>query len=207
MRTALTLLASLAVAATLAGCQKKADAASSADMSMGSATAKVTMIEYASVSCPHCARWNNDVFPTIKTKYIDTGRVRYVMREALTGEPSIAAAGFLTARCAGAGKYFQVVDAIYHSLEEMETTGQPRPILQRIAQSAGLSKEQFDTCIRDEKALKDLNARWEGYVKDDKINGTPTFIINGKRYEKGEMPLAEMEAAIAEAEARGKSPS
>lgn len=207
MRTALTLLAGLTAALTLAACQKKADTASAADMSMGDPKAKVTMVEYASVSCPHCARWNNEVFPTIKTKYIDTGRVHYVMREALTGEPSIAAAGFLTARCAGREKYFQVVDAIYHSLEEMETSGQPRPVLQRIAQSAGLSKEQFDACIRNEKSLKDLNDRWEGYIKDDKINGTPTFIINGKRYEKGEMPLAEMEAAIAEAEARGKTSS
>ena len=169
------------------------------DMTMGSPTAKVTMIEYASVSCPHCAEWAIDVFPAFKAKYIDTGKVFYVAREALTADPAIAAAGFLTARCAGKAKYFQVVDAVYHAQAQLETGGQPRTVLLNIARSAGMTDAQFDACIKDDKALTALNARWDRYVKDDHINGTPTFVINGKLYDKGEMTMAQMDAAVAEA--------
>ena len=103
MRLLATLAAVLAVA-SLAGCQKASTGAAADDMTLGNPKAPVTVIEYASVSCPHCAAFNNDVFPTLKAKYIDTGKVFYVAREALTSDPSIAAAGFLTARCAGKQK-------------------------------------------------------------------------------------------------------
>ena len=208
MRKILVAIVGLALAAGLASCQKLGSSAvTSEDMSMGSPTAKVTMVEYASVSCPHCARFDMEVFPAFKTKYIDTGQVRYVAREALTGDPAIAAAGFLTARCAGKDKYFQVVDAIYHSQQEMFTTGQPHAVLLNIARSAGLTDSQFENCIKDETALNALNARWEKYVREDKINGTPTFVINGKVYDKGEMSLPELDAAVAEAKASGKTAS
>jgi protein-disulfide isomerase len=144
-----------------------------------------------------------EVFPAFKAKYIDTGEVRYVAREALTGDPAIAAAGFLTARCAGKDKYFQVVDAIYHAQQEMFTGGEPHAVLLNIARSAGMTDDKFESCIKDETALNALNARWEKYVKDDKINGTPTFVINGKVYDKGEMSLKELDDAVAEAKAGG----
>ncbi len=201
-------LAGLCLTIALAACQKAgSDAVNADDMSMGNPAAKVTMIEYASVSCPHCARFDMDVFPAFKAKYIDTGQVRYVAREALTGDPAIAAAGFLTARCAGKDKYFQVVDAIYHAQQEMFTSGEPHAVLLNIARSAGLTDSQFDSCIKDDAALKALNGRWEHYVKDDNINATPTFVINGKVYNKGEMSLAELDAAVAEAKASGKTAS
>jgi len=201
-------LAGLCLTIALGACQKAgSDAVNAEDMSMGNPAAKVTMIEYASVSCPHCARFDMDVFPAFKAKYIDTGQVRYVAREALTGDPAIAAAGFLTARCAGKDKYFQVVDAIYHAQQEMFTGGEPHAVLLNIARSAGLTDSQFDSCIKDDAALKALNARWEHYVKDDNINATPTFVINGKVYNKGEMSLPELDAAVAEAKASGKTAS
>ncbi|HEY5071714.1 MAG TPA: DsbA family protein [Caulobacteraceae bacterium] len=204
MRLIVTLCVGLGLALSMGACQKTATPVTADDMSMGSPTAKVTMVEYASVACPHCGQWNNDVFPAFKAKYIDTGRVRYVAREALTGEPDIAAAGFLTARCAGRDKYFQVVDAIYHAQDEMQRTGQPHQILLRIARSAGLTDAQFEACITNEKSLQALNARWEGYARNDKINGTPTYVINGRVYDKGEMSLPELDAAITQAEAGGK---
>ena len=204
MRKILVAIVGLALAAGLASCQKLGSSAvTSEDMSMGSPTAKVTMVEYASVSCPHCARFDMEVFPAFKTKYIDTGQVRYVAREALTGDPAIAAAGFLTARCAGKDKYFQVVDAIYHAQQEMFTGGEPHAVLLNIARSAGMTDSQFESCIKYETALNALNALWERYVKDDKINGTPTFVINGKVYDKGEMSLKELDDAVAEAKAGG----
>lgn len=208
MRKLATLIVGLALAGALAGCQKAADAGVSADdMMLGNPAAKVTVIEYASVSCPHCARFDIDVFPGFKAKYIDSGQIRYVAREALTGDPAIAAAGFLTARCAGKDKYFRVVDAIYHAQQEMFTGGDPHAVLLNIARSAGMTDSQFETCIKDEKALAALNDRWQHYVNDDKINATPTFVINGKVYDKGEMSLKELDAAIAEASAGAKGAS
>jgi protein-disulfide isomerase len=204
-KTAPVILA-LCLSLVLAACQKTgSDAVSAGDMAMGNPAAKVTMIEYASVSCPHCARFNMDVFPAFKAKYIDTGQVRYVAREALTGDPAIAAAGFLTARCAGKDKYFQVVDAIYHSQAPMETGGDPHAILLQIARSAGLTDAQFEACIRDPKAIADLNARWNRYINDDKINATPTFVINGKVFDKGELSMPELDKAIADAQAGATS--
>jgi protein-disulfide isomerase len=188
----------------LAACHKPTAAVTADDMSMGNPNAKVTIVEYASVACPHCARWNSEVFPAFKAKYVDTGKVRYVLREALTGDPSIAAAGFLTARCAGKNKYFSVVDDIYNAQDQMEQTGQPHQILLNIARSAGLTEPQFEACITNDKALEALNARWESYMKLG-FNSTPTFVINGRVYDKGEMPLLQLDAAIAQAQSGAKS--
>jgi protein-disulfide isomerase len=204
MRTFFTLAAALALIG-LAACQKPGGQAAADDMTLGNTKAPVTVIEYASVACPHCARFNNDIFPAFKAKYIDTGKVFYVSREALTADPAIAAAGFLTARCAGKDKYFQVVDAIYHSQAPMETGGNPHTILLQIARSAGLTDAQFEACIRDQKAIAELNARWNRYINDDKINATPTFVINGKVFDKGEMSMPELDTAIAQAQSGAKS--
>jgi protein-disulfide isomerase len=200
------LIATLGLLALLglAACHKPTAAVTADDMSMGNPNAKVTIVEYASVACPHCARWNSEVFPAFKAKYVDTGKVRYVLREALTGDPSIAAAGFLTARCAGKNKYFSVVDDIYNAQGQMEQTGQPHQILLNIARSAGLTEPQFEACITNDKALEALNARWESYMKLG-FNSTPTFVINGTVYDKGEMPLPQLDAAIAQAQSGAKS--
>jgi protein-disulfide isomerase len=202
MRPIATPIAGLLIALTLLGCQQSASAVAGDDMTMGDPKAKVTMVEYASVACPHCGRWNSDVFPAFKTQYVDTGRVYYIAREALTGDPAIAAAGFLTARCAGKDKYFQVVDAIYHAQQQLEQSGQPHAILLAIARSAGLTDARFEACITNEKAIEALDARWDRYMKVDGIKATPTFVINGKVYDKGEMSLAQLDAAVAEAAAK-----
>jgi len=209
LTAALALLTAPALAAPAKPSAKaaKKPAAAASDMSLGSPKAKVQVVEYASLSCPHCARFNNDVFPAFKAKYIDTGQVFYVAREALTSDPAIAAAGFLTARCAGRAKYFEVVDAIYHAQMQMETGGNPHAILLQIARSAGLTDAQFEACIRDPNAIKALNDRWTRYINDDKIEATPTFVINGKVYSKGEMSLAELDAAVAQAKSQSGKPA
>ena len=191
-------VAALVGVLALAGCNKapKADAA---DMTMGDAKAKVQMIEYASASCSHCARFNNDVFPAFKAKYIDTGKVHYTFKEFLTPPVEVAAAGFLTARCAGKDKYFSVLDAIFHAQAEMFQTGDMRGVLLRVAQSAGMTEAQFNSCITDETALKALNARVDNATKIDKISGTPTFIINGKQVASGEVTMQQLDAAVADA--------
>ncbi len=190
------LLTALAVL-SLAACQKAGTSATSGDdMTLGNPKAKVTVVEYASVACPHCARFNNDVFPAFKTKYIDTGLVHYVAREALTGEPTVAAAGFLLARCAGKDKYFAVTEAIYRAQDQIFQSGDVHGVLLHIAQSAGLSEDQMNKCITDENAIKALNDRVEKYSKLDGVDSTPTFIVNGKKMTPGEVTLAQLDAVI-----------
>jgi protein-disulfide isomerase len=113
-------LALIAVAGVLllAACSR-GSATSTDDMTMGDPKAAVKMVEYASASCSHCATFNNTVFPAFKAKYIDTGKVGYTFKEFLTPPVEVAAAGFLTARCAGKDKYFSVVDAIFRAQNEV----------------------------------------------------------------------------------------
>lgn len=198
------LFLALGLGLTLAACDGGGPAVSSEDMTLGNPKAKVTVIEYASAACSHCARWNEEVWPSFKAKYVDTGRVNYVFKEFLTPPIELASAGFLTARCAGKDKYFNVIDAIFRAQPVMFQTGDYRGELLRIANSAGLSEAQFTQCIRDDEALKALNARVESAVKNDKISGTPTFIVNGKKVGDGEQTLAQLDAAIAEAEKAAK---
>ena len=197
-----------AFALALAGCDRFAKTATvtADDMSLGSPAAKVTMIEYASVACPHCARFNNEVFPTFKAQFIDTGKVHYVFREMLVGgdqEMSMAAAGFLLARCAGKDKYFSVVDTIFHDQEQIYKSGDVRDGLLKIAQSAGMTEPQFTACISDDKSIRALNDRVETYSKRDHITGTPTFIINGKTLD-GEQSMATLTSAVNAAQASAK---
>lgn len=190
----LVLIAS--AASLLAACgQKSGPAVGSEDMVMGKADAPVTVIEYASVTCPHCAKWNEEVFPAFKAKYIDTGQVRYVFREFLTPPIPVAAAGFLIARCAGKEKYFSVVDALFHSQNEIYQSGDPRTVLFRIGQSAGLTDQQVTACISDEKALEALQKRVDTAVNEAKINATPSFLVGDQKLE-GEQSLAALDAAL-----------
>jgi len=196
----LLVLAAVAAGLSLAGCNKGGKgAAAEGDMSLGPADAKVQVVEYASASCSHCARFNNTVFPAFKAKYIDTGKVHYTLREFLTPPEEVAAAGFLVARCAGKDKYFTVLDAIFKNQEEMFQTGDFRGVLLRIAQSAGMTEDQFNKCVSDPEALKALNARVQRAINTEKISGTPTFVVNGKQVATGEVTLAQLEAAVAAA--------
>jgi protein-disulfide isomerase len=153
----------------------------SQDMTEGRADAPVTLIEYASVTCPHCAAWNADVFPAFKTKYIDTGLVKYVLREApIHGAPDVA--GFLVARCAGKDKYFSVVDGIMRSQPDMGMQLENlRDVLLKVAQSAGMSEQGFTQCVGDVKAQEALKARSTKEMEEFQINGTPTFVLKGKK--------------------------
>ncbi|HUO23992.1 MAG TPA: DsbA family protein [Caulobacteraceae bacterium] len=194
-RLASTVIALSALA--LAACNKADNSAMNADeMSLGNPQAKVTVVEYASASCPHCARFNNEVFPAFKAKYIDTGRIHYVFREFLTPPMQFAAAGFLVARCAGKDKYFSVLDTIYHDQAQIYQSGDLRGGLLKIAQSTGMTEQQFDNCISNTDALKALNDRVQKAQDNDHIDGTPTFVINGKQAASGEMTLGQLDDAI-----------
>ena len=196
-RLALTLalaFAGAAVAATPAKLPGRAD-----DMSLGSPKAKVQVVEYASLSCPHCARFNADVFPGFKAKYVDTGKVRYTLREMLTPPAEVAAAGFMMARCAGPKRYFKVVDEVFRSQDRWGD--QIKPVFLGIAKQNGLTEPQFEACLRNDAAQKEIGARVQAAI-DLGVSSTPTFFVNGKKYE-GEMSLKQLDAAIAAAEGGG----
>jgi protein-disulfide isomerase len=160
---------------------------------MGDPKAKVTMVEYASDTCSHCAKFDIEVFPAFKAKYVDTGKVFYVLREFPTNPVELSTAGFLLARCAGPEKYFDVVTTLFHA-QKTTTTG--RDFLLAGAKTGGLSDQQIQTCLDDSAALADFNARVQHAVDVEKIDGTPTFIVNGKRLEDGEKTLKDLDAAI-----------
>ncbi len=192
----------------LAACQPAANTsgAGTDDMSLGSPTAKVTVLEFASLGCPVCAKWNSDIFPAFKAKYVDTGKVHYVLKEFNTGDAPIAAAGFLLARCAGKDKYFQIVDAVFRQeaeLLETDRNADKRDRLVKIAQSNGMTEAQFDACTQDDKALQAFNDRAEKAGNDFKVSQTPTFIVNGKQY-VGYQDATMMDKAIADAQAAAK---
>jgi protein-disulfide isomerase len=192
----------------LAGCNKAGGGANAGqdDMTLGPPTAKVTVLEFASLGCPICARWNNDMFPTFKAKYVDTGKVHYVLKEFSTGDAPVAAAGFLLARCAGKDKYFQIVDAVFRQeaeLLESDRNAEKRDRLVKIAESAGIPEAQFDTCTGNDDALKAFNDRVEKAAKQYNIESTPTFVINGKQF-VGYQDMPAMDKAIADAQASAK---
>jgi protein-disulfide isomerase len=165
-------------------------------MALGDPRAPITVVEYASVGCSHCAVWANEVFPAFRQKYIDTGKVRFVFREMLTGNGTLAAAGFLTARCAAPEKYFQVVDDIFAQQAEIGREG--AEALARIAEHAGVTHEHFLTCLQDRSALMALSDRTTKDAQAHGVNATPTFFVGEQRLD-GEQTLQDMDAAIAHA--------
>jgi protein-disulfide isomerase len=190
---AASVVAGAAVAAPPAASGKLA--ARPDDMSLGSPKAKIQVVEYASLSCPHCARFNSDVFPAFKAKYVDTGKVRYTLREMLTPPAEVAAAGFMLARCAGPGKYFKVVDEVFRSQSKWD--GDIKPVFLAIAKNNGLTEAQFDSCLTSQAGMDAVNARVKAAI-DLGVSSTPTFFVNGKKYE-GELTLEKLDAAIAAA--------
>ena len=192
------LIAATVLALGVSACSKPGAAISADDMALGNPQAKVTVVEYASASCPHCAEFNNEIFPAFKAKYIDTNKIHYVFREFITPPPEVAVAGFLIARCAGKDKYFSVLDAIYHGQQAMYASGDYRGSLLRIAESAGMTEDQFTSCTTNDAAIKALNDRVDKAVNKDGITGTPTFVVNGTKMD-GAPTLANLDAAIAAA--------
>jgi protein-disulfide isomerase len=185
------------------------------DMSLGNPRAKITVVEYASVGCPICAVFNNTVFPEFKKKYVDTGQVRYVVREALTGNPILAEAGFLLARCAGEGKYFQVTDAIFRAQSQIFEPGTEnvrndtgRQILFNIADKAGVKAAKAKACLTDEGQSRALHERVRANSEQDDVLGTPTFFVNDYRMPDLDHPvqLRDLDAAIEPYLPRTKGP-
>jgi protein-disulfide isomerase len=165
------------------------------DMALGPANATVTVTEFASMTCPHCAAFTEKVFPKIKTEYIDSGKIRFVFREFPLDVK--AAAGSMLARCIAkddAGKYFAVIDMLFRQQNEWVLKNTTETLI-RIGKQAGLSQQQVEDCLKDQ-ALLDKIAADQKYASEVlKVNSTPTFFINGEMV-KGEQSFEEFDKRI-----------
>jgi protein-disulfide isomerase len=159
------------------------DTSKVAEMIMGSADAPVTVIEYASYTCPHCANFHSNVFPLLRKDYIDTGKVKFIFREVYFDRFGLW--GAMLARCGGQMRYFGISDILFDTQADWLAGGDPTKIgdnLRKIGLTAGLSKEQIDSCMNDAENAKALVAKYQENATADDITATPTFFINGTKY-------------------------
>jgi protein-disulfide isomerase len=162
------------------------------DVVMGDANAPVTIIEYASMTCPHCSHFALTTFPQIKEKYIDTGKVKYILRE-FPFDP-IAAGAFMLARCAGPDKYYAMVDLLFRTQATWAVEKPLQPMLAAVKQ-AGFTEDKFKACLADQKVLDGIEKVRDRAAQKFGVNSTPTFFINGQR-SVGALSFEEMEKVI-----------
>ncbi len=164
------------------------------DMALGSGKAPVTVVEYASMTCPHCAAFEENVFPVLKSKYIDTGKVRFVFREFPLDIK--AAAASMLARCIArndAGKYFGAVNTLFKLQGQLIT--ETKDTLKLIGKQAGMTEGAVETCEKDQSLLDKLTADRKFAYETLKVVATPTFFINGEML-KGAMSFEEIDEKI-----------
>ena len=150
------------------------------DRILGNPDAPITIVEYASLTCPHCAHFANDVLPELKKKWIDTGKVKLVLRDFPLDEPALRAA--MIARCAPPDRFYAYVDTLFAAQEKWVMARDYREALARLVKLGGMSKDEFDNCLKD-TALE--NKIVEGRLvasKELDVNSTPTFFINGTKF-------------------------
>jgi protein-disulfide isomerase len=161
------------------------------DMSMGADNAPVTIIEYASMTCGHCAHFAVTTLPELKKRYIDTGKARYILRE-FPLDP-LAAAGFMLARCASKddkAKYFALVDTLFHQ-QDIWVVQKPLAPLMTIAKQAGLSEQAFDQCLANQSMLDGIEEVRRRAAEKLGVSSTPTFFINGQKH-SGDISIDEL---------------
>ncbi|WP_075215776.1 DsbA family protein [Mongoliimonas terrestris] len=156
---------------------------------LGDPNAKVTVVEYASMTCGHCAAFHEKTYPQLKADYIDTGKVRFVFRE-FPLDP-LAAAGFMLARNAMGDTYFDVVDLLFEKQRDWAYSDDPVTALRTLAKQFGYTDATFEQTLSDQPLLDNINAVRERGEKEFGVNSTPTFFINGQRH-RGAMSMEEM---------------
>ncbi len=152
------------------------------EMALGDAEAPITVIEYASMTCPHCARFHDEVYPQLRDNYIETGQVRFVFREVYFDRYGLWAG--MVARCGGEMRYFGIVEMLMEDQREW-VQGDPSDVadnLRRLGRSAGLADDQLDACLTDNETAQAMLALSTEQAEADQITGTPSFVINGQLY-------------------------
>jgi len=170
------------------------------DIVLGKPDAPITIVEYASMTCPHCAQFHTAVLPQLKAKYIDNGQLKLILREfPLDG---LAVAAFMLARCAGPDRYYPMVAALFETQGTWAVPGtEGKDKLLLIARQAGFSKEKFDQCLADKDLFNKIVAVRQQANEKFQVDSTPSFFVNGKRM-KGDHQLKDFDAALAEAGAK-----
>jgi protein-disulfide isomerase len=163
------------------------------DQIQGQADAPVTIVEYASMTCPHCSHFHETTYPEMKKKYIDTGKVRFIFRE-FPLDPLAAAAAML-ARCAGKDKFFPLVDAFFAQQKDWVVQKPLQPMF-AIAKQAGFTQQTFDECLANQQLLNNLEEQRTRATQKFNVNSTPTFFINGKTV-RGALTPEELDKQIA----------
>ena len=195
-----TLLMAVTLSVTTAKAQDAATSPSGgeiAEMTMGDPDAPVTVIEYASYTCPHCARFHEDAFKQLKADYIDTGEIHFIYREVYFDRFGLWAS--IIARC-GEGaenRFFGITDMLYAQQNEWARQEEPAAIvdsLRRIGKTAGLTDAELDQCLTDADNAQALYSRWQQFAEEDGIDSTPSFVIDGRKYSN--MPYDEMSELI-----------
>ena len=148
------------------------------EMAIGAADAPVTVVEYASMTCSHCANFHNNIYPAVKAKYIDTGKVRFIFREYPL-DP-LATGAFMLARCTGKENYFSFVEALFHNQESWTRTNEPVQALFKLSRQVGFTEDSFDSCLANQQLLNDINAVKNRAETEFNVRSTPTFFVNGK---------------------------
>lgn len=191
--TALTrraLIAAAAAGAAIAAAPLHAqEAPAIVEMAMGAEDAPVTLVEYASLTCPHCANFQINVMPQIKKEFVDTGKVRLVYREVFFDRPSLWAA--MIARCAGEDRYFGVIDLLFRDQANWTRATDAEAMmadLYAIGRQAGLTDAAMGECLQDQAFAEALVAEFQKNVTADGIEATPTFILNGEKLENMDWP-------------------
>lgn len=181
--------------------ESEVDTSKVIDMALGNADAPVTVVEYASFTCPHCRHFHDDVFGKIKANYIDTGKVRFILREVYFDRFGLWAA--MLARCGGEMRYFGVVDLIFGKQQEW-TKGNSAPEivgnLKKLGRAAGMDDATMDQCLQDAPMAEALVAVYQQHMAEDDVPGTPTFFINGQQFSNMSYPdfAKALDAALAE---------
>ncbi len=146
------------------------------DIVQGKADAPVTMIEYASMTCTHCAHFHETVYPTLKKDYIDTGKVKFILRE-FPLDP-LATAGFMLARCEGPDKRTAVTDLLFDTQNSWAFVDKPLESLEGILKQTGMGKDKFEACLKDDKLRDQVEQERDAGAKFG-VHATPTFYVNG----------------------------
>ena len=165
------------------------------DMVLGNADAKVTIVEYGSYTCPHCAAFHAEVFKDLKRDYIDTGKVKFILREVYFDRYGLWAA--MMARCGGETRYFGISGMLFEGQKEWSASDDPTTVvnnLRRIGKTAGMDDATLDACMQDSNMAQAMLNTWEANAKTDQVEGTPTLIINGVK--SGNMSYDELKALI-----------
>ena len=167
---------------------------------LGNSDAKVTMIEYASMTCPHCANFHTKTFPAIKKEYIVTGKIKFIYRDFPLDQFALAAA--MMARCSAKERYFGVIDVIFRTQREWGRNPNPRKALEQIGKIVGVSESTYEACVTDKVVHDGIMKMRNDAVEKYKVRTTPTFVVNEKKINGG-LPLEELrkvlDAAVAKA--------